>query len=448
MFACLVAQRVSQSIGPPSETTQALLDVAREFSPRVQSPAPDRVILDLTGLDRLLGAPADIARKIAARAAAAGLRAQVAVAANSDAAICAARAYPGVTVVRPGRESRLLGDLALELLDPPDDVLETWHLWGLHTFRDLAALSEAALAARLGAAGVELQRRARGVLERPLLPETAAPEYVRSMELEYPVSEAEPLLFVLSGMVSGLCAELEMRGMAADELHCRGKLLRTNTHQEDWERSLRLPCPMRDTKALLKLVQLDLEKHPPPAPVVAVTLRATPVPPQLLQRGLFQPAAPEPEKLEITLARIARLIGEDRLGSPELLDTHRRDAFRMVHFRLPADVDTRTILGTQAVFGTRKDTEEKPEGHGRLVLRRFRPPLPARVRGCPPDYVMAQGIQGRVEAAAGPWRSSGDWWNVQRWSRDEWDVAIANGGLLRIFQDLDTLIWYVDGCYD
>jgi protein ImuB len=440
MFACIV--------GPGR-----ILELAREFSPRVQSPAPERVILDLTGLDRLLGSPADIAHRIAERATAAGLHVKVAVAANPDAAICAARAYPGVTVVRPGRESRLLGGLPLEILDPPGDVLETWHLWGLHTFHDLAALPPADLAVRLGAAGVELQRRAQGVLERPLLPETIAPEYVKSMELEYPVAETEPLLFVLSGMLSALCVDLESRGMAADELHYSAKL---ETPPQAWERSLRLPCPMRDAKALLKLLQLDLEKHPLPAPVVSVTLRATPVPPQLLQRGLFLPAAPEPEKLEITLARIARLIGEDRLGSPEILDTHRRDAFRMRHFRvLEGFVGSQTCASrwpapasAERRLAARKDTEQKPEGHGRLALRRFRPPLPARVKGCPPAYVTAQGIQGRVEAAAGPWRSSGDWWNAMRWSRDEWDIAVTDGALYRIFLDLDTNAWYVDGCYD
>jgi protein ImuB len=236
-------------------------------------------------------------------------------------------------------------------------------------------------------------------------------------------------------------------------LHYSAKL---ETPQQEWERSLRLPCPMRDAKALLKLLQLDLEKHPPPAPVVSVMLRATPVPPQLLQRGLFLPAAPEPEKLEITLARISRLIGEDRLGSPEILDTHRRDAFRMRHFRvLEGFVGSQTCASrwpapasAERRLAARKDTEQKPEGHGRLALRRFRPPLPARVKGCPPAYVTAQGIQGRVEAAAGPWRSSGDWWNAICWSRDEWDIAVTDGALYRVFLDLDANVWYVDGCYD
>src|SRR5579871_363721 len=419
MFACII----SDAPAP------ALLELAREWSPRVQTVAHG-LILDLTGLARLLGPPEEIAQRIAQRASGA----RVAVAANPDAAICAARAYPGVTAIRPGHEMRLLGELPLQLLAPPDGILSAWHLSGLHTFRDLAALPREELAVRLGAAGIEWQRRARGALERPLLPEIAAPEYVRCQELEFPVAESEPLLFLFSGMLGELCAELDSRGLAADELHYSAKLLTEKSRQETkeaiWERSLRLPCPMRDQKSLLKLLQLDLEKHPPPAEVVALELRATPAPPQRLQRGLFTPAAPEPEKLEITLARLARLIGEDRLGSPELLDTHRRDAFRLAHFQPPAQLP------------------EAPEIHEtKLALRRFRPPLPARVRGVPPAFVAAQGIQGRVEASAGPWRSSGDWWNAAKWSRDEWDVALVDG-MYRIFVNLDTNAWYIDGMYD
>ena len=51
------------------------------------------------------------------------------------------------------------------------------------------------------------------------------------------------------------------------------------------------------------------------------------------------------------------------------------------------------------------------------ALRRFRHPLPIRVQldGSRPVRVTADrtGIPaGRVEMAAGPWRSSGDWWAV------------------------------------
>src|ERR1700738_1539943 len=97
-------------------------------------------------------------------------------------------------------------------------------------------------------------------------------------------------------------------------------------------RTLRLPTPMLDAKIFLKLLQLDLQAHPPGAPIVKIHLSADPARPRALQSGLFQPAFPEPEKLELTLARIAGIVGEGRVGSVELLDTHREGAFAVRHF--------------------------------------------------------------------------------------------------------------------
>ena len=93
---------------------------------------------------------------------------------------------------------------------------------------------------------------------------------------------------------------------------------------------------MRNPKTLLRLLLFDIEARPPQAPVVMVTITAEPVKPRAAQTGLFIPLAPEPEKLEITLARLAKLVGLDNVGSPEVLDTHRPDAFRMNKFSLPS----------------------------------------------------------------------------------------------------------------
>ena len=89
---------------------------------------------------------------------------------------------------------------------------------------------------------------------------------------------------------------------------------------------------MLDAKVFLKLLQLDLQAHPPGAPIVKIHLSADPARPRALQSGLFQPVFPEPEKLELTLARIAGIVGEGRVGSVELLDTHREGAFAVRHF--------------------------------------------------------------------------------------------------------------------
>ncbi len=102
---------------------------------------------------------------------------------------------------------------------------------------------------------------------------------------------------------------------------------------EDWTehvRTLRLPVPMRESKSLLKLLQMDLEAHPPQAATVALSLALKPAPPRTTQSGIFLPTTPAPDKLELTLARIRGLVGENNVGVPELLDTHHPHPFRLV----------------------------------------------------------------------------------------------------------------------
>ena len=82
------------------------------------------------------------------------------------------------------------------------------------------------------------------------------------------------------------------------------------------------------------MLLFEIEAQPPQAAIISVTIVAEPVKPRMAQTGLFIPLAPEPEKLELTLARLAKLVGADKVGSPEILDTHRPDAFRMNRFSI------------------------------------------------------------------------------------------------------------------
>jgi hypothetical protein len=182
-------------------------------------------------------------------------------------------------------------------------------------------------------------------------------------------------------------------------------------------RTLQLPVPMLDAKAFLKLLQLDLKAHPPGAPILKIHLAAEPAQPRNVQGGLFLPPTPEPEKLELTLARIAGMVGEDKVGSLQLLDSHRPEAFRMQRF---APVDP-------------KGEKEKSDGASPsapiTALRMFRPPLRAKVTlhdGQPKRVVCLKRkeISGEILWMAGPWRSSGDWWEQDGWARDEWDIAL------------------------
>ncbi len=400
-----------------------LTSLALEFSPLVEQSAPNAVAFDAAGLTRLFGLPQDIAAAIARRAAELQFKANIALAANPDAALCAARGFAGTSIVPQGDEAKFLARLPLKLLAPSPELQDTLERWGIRRFQDLAALPELGIAERLGPEGLKLRRLARGEVERKLRPIDAPERFEETFESEYPVELLEPLLFVLARLLNGLTLRLATRALATDELRLRLALENRALHQ----RTLRLPVPSVDTKAFLKLLQLDLSAHPPPAPIVEVWLGMNPVKPRAAQTGLFIPAAPEPIELEITLARIRAIVGHDRAGWPEVLDTHRPDAFKM---------------------RARSAASPRPLTPGPWPLRLFRPPRPARVAlvSGQPGFVAAEGIRGKVLDLAGPWRTSGDWWTADPWSRDEWDIALSDGALYRIY--CEPRGWFVEGSYD
>jgi protein ImuB len=57
-------------------------------------------------------------------------------------------------------------------------------------------------------------------------------------------------------------------------------------------------------------------------------------------------------------------------------------------------------------------------------------------------------VRGKVVQLAGPWRTSGDWWDCDEWARDEWDVELSDGGIYRIYRDLKSSLWFIEGAYD
>ncbi len=452
MFACVHVWKLPAAL--------SLTDFAYSFSPVVEEVRNGTVVIDVDGCELLFGSAYQLANEIARRAQKSetdgGLKTtvSVAVAANPDAAIHAATHLKGVTFVSAGEELTCLGDFPVERLDHSlvnvekqvaAEVLETLRLWGVRTFADFAALPVAGVSERLGQTGLKLQQLAAGKTERHLHVKQPAPVFSNSLELEHPISELEPLSFIFGRLLHQLCAALNAYALATNELCVTMQLEDQTTH----ERKLSLPHPMRDHKVFLKLLLLDAEMHPPQAAVTFVSITCEPVKPRVLQSGLFVPLAPAPDKLELTLARLAKLVGEENIGSPALLDTHRPDAFSMKRFTLQTDSDRRRRRKKQpqAVITPRQC----------LGFRQFRPPLRAivEVRQGWPAQISAWGKQrsvyGKVVDLAGPWRTTGDWWRDDSWARDEWDVTLERLGkpaLYRIYRELKTENWFVEGNYD
>jgi protein ImuB len=459
----------------------ALLDVGWSVSPRVEDTAADTIVLDLEGLASLFGADENIARELARRASRIGVIPQVALASNIEASVLAARGFAGITIIPAGEESARLGKLPIRTLSTDVEMLETLERWGVDCLHVLVALPVLQLSERLGQQGVRLHELARGARVRSLVPAEACLSFEEEMELEDSVEELEPLSFLLGRLLGQLCARLDTRALAVRTVHIRFELepsfekdvqalkdeSRKKTAPKEYTKVLTLPVPMRDPKVLLKLVRLSLQGDPPKSPIQKIVMVADTAPPRVVQSGLFVPRGPDLEKLELAIARLAKLVGESNVGVAELLDTHRAENFRMGRWAGGAN-----SLCTKAIRNRKKSAElpkvEGPQKAHRVAsgFRVIRPAVAANVEVGEgrPVRVSFGGMQGDVEAASGPWRSSGEWWQEEGWDQDEWDLAIdfgISGGLLekgvspwpqygvyRIYYDAPRRNWFVRGFYD
>ena len=440
LFACLRSTRAPQ----------ALLPLAADFSPRVQRRGASAVVLEVSGLGRLLGDATAIGAELHRAARERSPHIAVAVAPTQAAALLLGHAPLATLAVVSGSVAAALAPLPLAVLravvtdafaagDAHVRAFDVLRLWGLTTIGEFVALPPVELSERIGQAGVALQAMARGVDPAPLVPDPGVPRFDETIELEWPIEQLEPLAFVLPRLLDPLSAALERADRGAAAIRVDLRLADRTTHR----RVLQLPAAMRDPRVLRMLVLLDLESHPPAAGIDVVTIEVDPAPARIVQYSLLERARPSAETVATLTARLHALVGEARCGTPLLLDTHRPDGFELRRF-------TGEKTGTgNVVPRDHVDTVEGP-----CFLRRFRPPVAIRVavaHGRPVSIAIdRRGMPGgRVERAAGPWRTSGGWWDGGvHWDRDEWDVAVADGTACRIFRDRASGQWFLEGIVD
>ncbi|MGB8522801.1 MAG: hypothetical protein WCD43_07535 [Candidatus Acidiferrales bacterium] len=458
----------------------ALLDLGASVSPRMEDTAPDTIILDIAGLSSLFGSEENIARQLMQRASGLGLITHIAVSSNLEVALHAARGFTGITWIASGEEAKRLGGLPVRALLPSTEILETLERWGVRDCAALAALPLLQLSERLGQEGVRLHELARGASLRSIVLAEPGVRIEEEMALDFAVAELEPLAFLLGRLLDQLCARLEARALAACAIRLRFDL--EDSFEEDfqvlddksprlaektYEKVLGLPVPMRNSKMLLKLLRLQLQADPPHASIVKTVLCAEPARPRAAQGGLFLPSCLDPEKLELTIGRLANLVGTSNIGSPELIDTHRPGEFRMKRF-VPASDESQIPQknGSTATAQARKE-DTSASRHVATAFRIFRPEVQAKVElqdDCP-TRIYFRGMRGNIVAASGPWRTSGDWWREDAWQQDEWEVDIrfdssarsrnerisspsVQDGLYRIYYDSIRAAWFARGRYD
>jgi protein ImuB len=399
--------------------------IAQRLSPGIELCPPDGLLLEVTARSERKTLKTFL-EQIESPA-------KTGIASTRITAILAAQTRSG-TVVPDGKEQDFLAPLpvrwlSLILQEPDSKLLSTLFQWGIRTLADLTALPENDLVARLGQKGFHLQNMARGEDVQPFQSYVEAPQFKESWELEWPLDSLESLAFILRRILERLCTRLHDYGQAAGSLALALQLDDHTVHK----RTLRLAFPIRHPKLLLSLLRLDLQSHPPNSGIVGVSLQATPAQPRLIQHSLLDLSSSNPDKLSHTLARLTALLGEENVGTPALLDTHRPDAICMNPLQVESVRCSHAKRREGTLLGHRESGDHIP-----LALRRLRPPLSTHL------------ATHQIVACSGPWRSSGDWWRgtTQEWSRNEWDVELADGSIRRVYWDPLKRTWFSEGIYD
>jgi protein ImuB len=412
-----------------------LLECVSQFSPRIEevsSGTACEYVLDITGTKRLFGSPAQLAERMRSAVAASGFRVSIAVSANFHAARMMAAAMRGITIIADGKEASALANLLIQSLRLPEEADEIFAMWGIRTLGELGALPEVELITRLGQEARGWRELALGTnahMFQPIEPEFTLREFC---EFETPVEEIDSLLFMGARMIDCLVVRAADRALSLALVTARMQLEGGKIHQC----VLRPAVPSTDRKFLLKLLQLEVGVHPPQAAVMSFELMAEAGRCGAVQLGLFAPQTPEPSRLDVTLARLRAIVGDDRVGSPVLEDTHRPGSFRMEPF------------ANEAL--ERKREPDVP----RMALRRVRPAMPVRVirREEKPYEFRDRENRFAITAAYGPWKTSGCWWAEDSWDLEEWDVLAerSNGSSVACLLVCDRTRneWRLEAFYD
>lgn len=407
------------------EITRVLLAAAFSLSPRVELTGDGSCTVDLRGTDatttesQMNAAVTDLAKM--------GVTIRVGAGATPLLASYAARRAEPVLIVHD--IAGFLAPLPVAFAEPTALHAEVLQGWGVLTLGQLTALPKTEVAQRLGTAGAQLWDRASGQCNRVLRLIEPVRTFVADWIYDPPVESIEPLLFRMRRYAERLAMELRGAHRVAEKIALTLQLEDESDHHKEF----RLPEPGADVDGWMRIIHGHLETVTTPARVTGVRLLATPARPPERQDGLFDTALRDPVAFWESLARIAAIVGEDRVGTPALRDSWHPDAFTLER---PADI-------------VPPPADEPNNPLCGLAFRRFRPAWPARVGldESGPTTVEADAIKDVVSAARGPFHLSGEWWKPgAAWSVEIWFLELSNGVTYQLSRTAAG--WQVEGVLD
>ena len=422
LFVCITVDDVSAA-------RHFLLAVAREFSFAIEV-IEDGIVFDASGLERLIGSPERVAQRVQSSLDARGVAGSIGLADTADAAMLLARGNQNKATVNSPRN---FASLSLGGLDIERDTLNVLGDLGVQNVGELLAIPRDELSRRYGREFDRVIKRIEQRGERLLTPNIRESRVSWSFDLDQPVEDFEQLIFVVNHGLERLFAEVSHHGFSTEQLDISFRL--SNKGTRDYE--IKTSFPTLERVFWLKLINLRISLDPPEATIVGVSVVSHFTKPRPDQRGLYAVSRPEPESLLLTVNKLKKLVGEDNVGVPVLLNQRLAMPFKLDAEAMP---DVRRETGSDRALSAENKS-------GTIALTYFRPPVRAEVlvREGRLVFVKTHLFSGHVIKYSGMWRANSHWWD-RSWRTHEWDIELENNGVYRLCK-VDKE-WFVSGEYD
>ena len=412
LFACVI-----------SETDEvALASMAKLFSPKIEL-LEGGILIDVSGLHNLIGDQTKIAGRISDSLDKANIKGNLGISSDPDTAILFAKNIDGITT-DTGNEIHSMPIGALEL---EADIQNVFDNLGFESIRQLKEIPETDLVARYGQdfRGVIDQINQEG--KRTLTPNIKEQNVEWKFELEFAVKELERLVFIIANGVDEVLNETEYRSLSTE--HIAAEFTLSNGETKTYQ--VKISFPTLQKNFWRKIIDHRISQDLPEQSIKSIRLICHFTKPRVAQFGLYAANNPEPESMHLTVNKIKKLVGEENVGVPKLLDSRLEKPFKLDSDLEPNGVEKNEI------------TSANPN----MAFSFYNPPIPAYVwiEKRKLMYLKTREFEGKVKEHGGIWRANSHWW-AGFWSTEEWDVEVENEGVFRLMRKGRE--WFVSGEYD
>ncbi|HEX6123842.1 MAG TPA: hypothetical protein VFZ23_00570 [Pyrinomonadaceae bacterium] len=461
LYACIISEDAKKD-------KAVLLSIAQQFSYSIELLA-DGILFDITGLQNLVGDANKISQTILTELKKNSISGSIAISETVDTVSLLARENLSSLPARE-RGAGVVGthiassdkfpQLPVQNLLIDDDTLNVFHDLGIKSIRDLQQIPKDELIMRYG----QQFKNILDVIEQKgrqlLTPNVKENEVSWNYQLDFPVDDFEQLIFILNHGLDKLLTETSGYGFSTEQLDIFFRL--QNKTERIYE--IKTSFPTLDKTFWLKLINLRVSLDPPESEIVAIHVTSHFTPPRPAQRGLYAVTRPDPERLLLTVNKLKKLVGEENVGVPVLLDQRVEQPFALDPEAVPegtTDFGLRildrgfTTDESRSANLTREVNNPKSEIRNPrsaiqspiIAFNYFTPPIPAEVlvRDKKLVFLRTQYFNGRVTRYSGVWKANSKWWD-KSWKSQEWDVEIENHGVYRLCKVNKD--WFLVGEYD